>query len=394
MNFVFVSLQRINTDRESTSTSLARELSKNHQVLYINPPLDRKTYYLNTSDTFLNSHKRSAKQNNNHLFELSVNLWALNTKTILESINWIPLTAVFEKINWLNNYRFSQDIKKALVELNIKDFILINDKDIFRSFHLKELLKPKLYVYLDRDYTIGFGYWKRHGVSLEPKLMAKSDAVVCNSLDFTRNALKYNANSFYIGNGCDIHLFNPNKSYNLPKELKVTSRPIIGYVGALHSKRLDIDLIIKIATYTKNWSVVLIGEEDENFMESDLHNLPNVHFLGKIHKSDIPPYLKHFDVCVNPQVINEITIGNFPLKIVEYLAMGKPVVAMATNTMNEVFSGQTYLANSTQGFIEKIEQALIEDNPGLQKERIKFASNYSWENVTKILLNSIQKVLK
>ena len=52
----------------------------------------------------------------------------------------------------------------------------------------------------------------------------------------------------------------------------------------------------------------------------------------------MPAYLQHFDVCINPQEVNDITLGNFPLKILEYLAMGKPVVATATHLMTEVFS--------------------------------------------------------
>ena len=51
MNFVFVSLQRINTDRESTSTNLARELARQgHNVLFVNSPVDRKDFLFASSD--------------------------------------------------------------------------------------------------------------------------------------------------------------------------------------------------------------------------------------------------------------------------------------------------------------------------------------------------------
>ena len=48
-------------------------------------------------------------------------------------------------------------------------------------------------------------------------------------------------------------------------------------------------------------------------------------------------------MCVNPQEINEITEGNFPLKVVEYLAMGKPVVASDVASLPEVVSGEHVL---------------------------------------------------
>lgn len=392
MNFVFLSLQRINTDRESTSTSMAKELARNHRVLYVNPAIDRKTSFSKTADSFTKAHIEDIREDKPSLTKASGNMWVLNPTCILESINWIPSTAIFSVFNLINNKRLAKEIKKAVKELNFEEFILINDKDIFRSFYLKELLKPRLYIYLDRDYTIGFGYWKRHGVSLEPKLMQKSDAVICNSLDFTKSAAKQNPNSFYIGNGVDLDLFNNNTSWEFPERFREIPRPIIGYVGAILSSRLDIDLITQTARDRPDWSVVMIGGEDEDFAQSALHSLPNVYFLGKIHKEEIPPYMKHFDVCTNPQIVNEITIGNFPLKIIEYLALGRPVVAITTNTMREVFSESCYLADNQPEYVKKIEQALREDNPEIQEKRVQFAATFSWENICNNVLSIIEKL--
>jgi len=392
MNFIFVSLQRINTDRDSTSTSLAKELSKNHQVLYVNSPIDRKTYWSGTKDKFITAHIRSLKNKKEKLKQVNSNLWVLNPSRIIESINWIPSTYIFSKLNWFNNSRLAKDIKEAIKVIGFNDFIIINDKDIFRSFYLKEILKPKLYIYLDRDYTIGMNYWKRHGVSLEPELMKKADAVVCNSYDFTKRALTYNANSFYIGNGFNTAQYDDSEERPFPDDLKKIPRPIIGFVGALITLRLDLQLMIEMAKAKPAWSFVLIGWEDNEFEKSELHRLPNVYYLGRKHTGEVPAYLQNFDVCINPQVLNEITIGNFPLKIVEYLALGKPVVATTTNTMKEVFSSYTYLATDKATFLQQIENALKEDNKSLHQERVRFAKNFSWQNVTAKLLECIKAV--
>src|SRR5690606_8955916 len=127
-------------------------------------------------------------------------------------------------------------------------------------------------------------------------------------------------------------------------ELKNIPKPIIGYVGALLSLRLAIDLMYSSAISNPDKSFVFIGPEDDEFAKSKLHELENVYFLGKRHKNIVPAYVNHFDVCINPQIVNEVTIGNFPLKIVEYLSLGKPVVAIETNTMNELFPEVTYIA--------------------------------------------------
>jgi len=389
MNFVFVSLQPINTDRDSTSTCLAKELSKTHNVLYVNPPIDRKTLLSKSKDRYTQAHIDSIKSKKKKLTPLGDNLWMLQPSRIIESINWIPFTFIFKKLNWINNVRFAKDIKEAIKELKIETFVLINDKDIFRSFYLKELLRPEKYIYLDRDYTIAMDYWKRHGTKLEPVLMQKSNAVVCNSNDFARRARQYNPNSFYIGNGFDNRQYDHNISVAEPGDLKNIPHPRIGYVGALLSLRLDLSLLIEMAKSKPNWSFVMVGSEDESFQKSELHSLTNVYFLGQKSTKEVPAYLEYFDVCINPQTLNDITKGNFPLKIVEYLAMAKPVVATATNTMKEIFSQHSYLADGCTSFIYQTEKALRENSDELRMKRINFVRQFSWENIAKGLMKYI-----
>jgi len=392
MNFVFLSLQRINIGRESTSTGLARELSRNHKVLYVNPSINRKTRLSKNNDKYTAEHIQQIEKKKNGLMRLNENLYSLNTSCTLESINWLPSTAIFSFFNKLNNQKLAAEIKKALEKLNIEEFILINDKDIFNSFYLKELLSPTAYIYLDRDNTVAMNYWRRHGTKLEPLLIAKSDAVICNSYDFERKAKKYNKNSFYVGNGVDLKLFDPTAKYEVPAELKDIPKPIIGYVGALISFRLDIDLLINTVKLNPDKSFVLIGLEDDNFANSELHLLPNVHFTGKLHKDMVPAYVNCFDVCINPQVVNEITIGNFPLKVVEYLAMGKPVVAVQTNTMNELFKDVTYIAKTQQEFCDLLEKAVFENTIEKINQRVSFAKQFDWGKVAKNVLNVIDKI--
>lgn len=392
MNFVFLSLQRINADRESTSTGLARELAKNHRVLYVNPSINRKVLHSNNNDKFITEHIRQIKEDKKGLKKIDENFYSLNTKCIIESINWIPFTWLFSIFNKRNNKKIAKEIKEALVKLDMENFIIINDKDMFNSFYLKELLKPQEYLYLDRDRTIAVDYWKKHGTLLEPRLMSKSDAVICNSYDFEKAAKRYNSNSYYIGNGVDLKLFDPTIEYKIPIELKNIAKPIIGYVGALLSMRLDIGLMIDLVKSNPDKSFVFIGPEDNDFVKSELHSLQNAYFLGKRHKDIVPSYIANFDVCINPQIVNEITIGNFPLKIVEYLSMGKPIVATETNTMNELFSEVTYIAKGKEEFSDLLDKAVNENAPEKERQRIKFTEQFDWKEVANNVLAVIKKI--
>jgi glycosyltransferase involved in cell wall biosynthesis len=147
----------------------------------------------------------------------------------------------------------------------------------------------------------------------------------------------------------------------------------------LYKLRLDLNLIEHIALSKPEWSVVLIGPEDDVFKQSRLHELKNVHFLGLKDSSELPAYLAKFDVAINPQILNEVTIGNYPRKIDEYLAMGKPTVATETKAMS-IFKDYTYLGKTKEDYIMLIEKALAENSLAKQQERIKYARSHTWEN--------------
>src|SRR5690606_36406385 len=158
----------------------------------------------------------------------------------------------------------------------------------------------------------------------------------------------------FIGQGFDAGLFRLLDTPAIPQELTALSKPIIGYVGVLHSSRLDIEVMAHIAKYRQDWTLVRVGPEEEDVKRSELHKLNNVKFLGMKPIDQLPQYIHFFDVCINPQFLTPLTIGNYPRKVDEYLAMGKPVVALATHAM-QLFSDHTYLAESKEEYIELIE---------------------------------------
>ncbi len=356
----------------SNCKNLAIEFSKNNRVIYVNPPTDRITKI--KGDKPLNTNSESIQ-----LEQKSENLWVLTPQKTIESINKIPSTFLFNILNKRNNKIFASEIKQAIEILKFSDFIHFCDSDIFRSFYLKELLNPSLFIYYSRDNLLAVDYWKRHGKRLEPKLMAKADFVATNSLYLEELAKKHNPKSHFVGQGCDIDAYSNIEKLTIPNDLKAIPRPVIGYIGALKSIRLDINILEQIASKLPYYSLVLIGSEDKKFKDSDLHHLKNVYFLGSKPMEELPAYLKSFDVAINPQLLNEVTVGNYPRKIDEYLASGKPVVATKTIAM-ELFKDYVFLAENTDEWFKNIKLAIANNSEQLEKDRKEFASIHSWEN--------------
>jgi teichuronic acid biosynthesis glycosyltransferase TuaH len=389
MDIVIVGLQPWYVEIGSNCKNIALQLAKNHRVLYVNMPLDRRTSRDETNPN-VRRHLDIIRNKEERLLPIGPNLWNYYPRHILESANWLPSTSLFKLACRLNGRRFAADISDATRALGFNDYILFNDNDIFRSFYLKELLRPRLYIYYSRDNLLGVPYWKKHGSTLESLHIAKADIGVANSVYLANRLRKYNPNSYYIGQGCNLTLFNPIKDYPIPKDLLPLHGPIIGYVGAIVDLRIDSNIIGTIARQRPDWTIVMVGPEDEVFANGPLHQLPNIHFLGRKDISELPSYIRHFDVCINPQRVNEVTIGNYPLKIDEYLAMGKPVVATRTETM-DIFGDTVYLADKAEDYAPLIDQALTHNDPQHRTARIHLANTHTWEASVQVIYSAIEK---
>lgn len=387
-NIIIVGQQPWDTEIGSNCKNIALEFSKQNRVLYINPPLDRISKMRHAADKKVQKRLAIIKGKQSGLEEISPGLFTLYPDCLIESVNWLPRGFIFTSINRFNNHKFYRAIKPVIESLGFNDAVLFNDGDMFRSFYLIELLQPLAAVYYSRDNLIATSYYKKHGLALEPQLIAKNDLCVANSEFLADYCRHYNPNSSYIGQGCDFSLFDHFLEQPEQKQPNTFTGPVIGYVGVLTSARLDIDLIAGIAKARPDWNIVLVGPEDADFMASGLHQLNNVHFLGARPTDELPMHIQAFDVCFNPQLINDLTIGNYPRKIDEYLVLGKPTIATATPSM-EAFKEQVYLANGINGYIKGIETLLNHNTPEKAFQRATFARSHSWEKSVKGIYDAL-----
>ncbi|MHB1084260.1 MAG: glycosyltransferase family 4 protein [Thiobacillus sp.] len=117
--------------------------------------------------------------------------------------------------------------------------------------------------------------------------------------------------------------------------LKHGRRYLVGYVGVM-GKQEGIDLLLQAARHI----VKEMGRDDVHFglvgggtsldemkqMAADLGIAEYVTFTGRVPDQDLLEMLNTADVCVNPDVANEMNDKSTMNKIMEYMALGKPVV--------------------------------------------------------------------
>jgi teichuronic acid biosynthesis glycosyltransferase TuaH len=377
-NFIFTGLQPWDISIGSNAKDIAQEVAKQNKVLYINTPLDKKTCNNQDDSPEFIQRKNVIFGKSPVLRQINPNLWILDYPFTVWPVSFLPDGPIFDWVNKINNKRMYSFVQKILKQLHFDKYILFIDNDIYRSFYAREMLQPTYSIYYRRDNLIS-AYWQKHAPRLEPLLCKKSDLVVANSIQLAEAVLPYNPKSFDIGQGLNLSQYNHCTAYPMPKDLESIPYPVVGYIGWITSRRLDADLLYQIAQECSDINYVLVGKEDDLFKGHKLHTLKNVFFLGEKQQTQVPAYIAHFDICINPQKINEITIGNYPRKIDEYLALGKPVIATRTKTMS-IFDLHVWNCTNTDEYIAAIREALQTNNPEKILQRIKFAHTHTWKN--------------
>ncbi|MEG1075746.1 MAG: glycosyltransferase, partial [Mucinivorans sp.] len=330
-DFVFTGLQSWDMAIGSNARDIATCVARGNRVLYVNAP---GSLFAHSKPDAPDGVRRAQVVSGQApaLRQMSPTLWVLDYPFAILPVNFLPDGKLFDLVNRFNNRRMYRYVKKVLKTLRFNDYTLFIDNDMYRSFYAKEYLSPALALYYRRDKMSG-PYWQKHSVRIEGLLCAKCDAVVANSIQLAKAMSSYNERSFDIGQGVDLSNYDTHRVYDIPQDMSAIARPVVGYTGALTSQRLDLELLYSVAQSMRDVSFVFVGGEDEAFKIHKIHNLGNVYFLGLKDFSLVPQYIAAFDVCINPQLLNDVTIGNYPRKVDEYLALGKPVVATRTDTM-------------------------------------------------------------
>ncbi len=179
-------------------------------------------------------------------------------------------------------------------------------------------------------------------------------------------------------NGVNVKLFKKQmENFLFPEDILKVKRPIVGYIGGI-SPWVDLELLVYCAKKLKDWSFVLVGPVTSLGIEKILLDIPNVYLLGLKPYKDVPHYINAFDVCLIPFKLDEMGNPSDPVKLYEYLSIGKPVVTTNIDRMKEL-NEFVYIGKDKDSFVEKIKEAYEKRNIDTEK-RIHYAVQNSWDN--------------
>lgn len=253
-------------------------------------------------------------------------------------------------------------------------------------------LRPALTVYYCGD-----GFTELPGLrpgirDSERALLAHADIVFATSHALFEHCAALGATPILVPVAIDLEASRDAREGKLPvpPELRGLRGRLIGYMGGLNYK-VDVQILDAIAERFRDDTIVILGSvEDARFRP---RSAPNVVILGERPYEEIGAYLARFDVCLIPYRLNEYTAGVSPAKLLEYLAVGRPVVS---TSLPEVlpYRPVVRIANDREEFLNAVAEAL-EQEEGAQERasRVRWAARNSYESVVADLVSRVEREL-
>jgi len=205
-----------------------------------------------------------------------------------------------------------------------------------------------------------------------------------------------------VPNAADPEMFNPKIE---PKLKFGSGEKVIGFAGA-NRKWHGVEDLLKAFKLVKKklpkTKLLLIGKDLDEFDDGK-----NIRSPGAIQYSEMPAYLSSCDVLAAPfntkyderraKYFKKFGMWWSPLKLFEYMAMGKPVVTSDVGVIGEYIDGAglTYKEGDVKDLAGKLLK-LLEDESLSQKlgksGRKKVLKEYNWQNQAKKILEIYHQI--
>lgn len=220
--------------------------------------------------------------------------------------------------------------------------------------------------------------------AIERQICQQADRVVVTAPALARRLLALGSLQeapLLVPNGLDS-AFLRRRAGPRPADLPPGER-ILGYTGCLWGDWQDWELVKFLARSRPEWSIVLIGAYSEA-VEGLFTGSPNVFFLGPRSHARLHEYIDCFDVGLIPFKAGSFVQTISPLKVFDYLARGKPVVAPPMETLEGY--PYTWTATSPQEWLVALEEACAAQPDWGVLEA--FLAQHTWEQRLLTMLGS------
>ncbi len=365
---------------------LMKEIAKHHRVLYVDYAATWKDFFvaLIRGDYKKVLRMLGLRKRLKTIHSKSKKITVLTLPPMLP-LNFLPPGLCYNILNKLNGWIAHFSIRKAMQKLQFKQPVVINAFAPGLGLGLLKKLHERATLYYCYDEISQAAWNKKHGGELEKNFAEKANGVIVSSDALQHEKATLNNHTFLVKNGVDTEVFHPVDFIR-----KTCVNPVIGFVGSLDS-RIDYDLLDELISNSPEFRFKFIGRIVDHGFDK-LRSKSNVEWIPPVNYTHLPRYIQQFDIGIIPFVKSQFTEKIYPLKINEYLAMGKAVVMTSFAPLSE-FNHLVEKADSAEIFKDKIRKCLESNCAEKIEERKEFAKDNSWQKRADEFCNIIEKVV-
>lgn len=318
----------------------------------------------------------------------------------------------FELLEIFYNFAAGKKLARAL---NEKHYDLIYERyAIFNWSGVKIAQRFNTPIILEINYTSFTPLYRKRSAVLKPlahrldkKIFNAADGLVAVSTFLKKHLIDLGIQEnkiIVLTNAADPQKFNPEIINGEEVRLKfnLTGKKVIGFIGGFypwHGLEMLIDSFAEIKKEAKDAALLLIGDgpvkAKVEAKAKDLGIWEDVHFVARVRHDELPKYIAAFDVAVMPDS-NEY---GSPMKIYEYMAMGKPVVAPRLGPLEDGIGdgreGLLFNQHDKNAMAIALKTLLLNSNlmKGITVQaRKNILSNHTWKKNAEIILRFYQRI--
>jgi glycosyltransferase involved in cell wall biosynthesis len=260
----------------------------------------------------------------------------------------------------------------------------------YAALDLADHVRPDVLVYYCGDAFTELPGLRRGIATSERELARRADVVFATSGSLAEHCRALGADPVLVPVAIDVGASAAAREgrTSIPAELAALRGRLIGYMGGLNYK-VETAILDAVAERFADDTLVILGSVED--AASAPRARSNVVILGERPYERIHAYLARFAVGLIPYRRNEYTAGVSPAKLLEYLAVGRPVVSTG---LPEVlpFADVVRIADGIEPFVQAVAEELdAADSAEQRARRQRRAEANSYERVGSELIATVER---
>ncbi|MFA5785651.1 MAG: glycosyltransferase [Actinomycetota bacterium] len=287
----------------------------------------------------------------------------------------------FHLTTWWNQRSYAESVECAVRQLGWKRPVLWNTCPVYYSPLVAPRIDPSVHFLHLTDSLWDYPWFRPEYETFLRKILRSADFAVGCTPEIAERLRGYGVEAHHVAHGVDVGIFEPvarGKVTPAPA-MEHRARPRIGFVGKAE-RRFDVDAVCAMAA--GRGSVTILGPRRLPWRDMCRLSRAGCVFEDEVPYEQVPSWLAGFDIAVVPYLRSGIVEPSRPLKLLEYMAAGLPVVSVDIPAAREL-APHVMTANGPAEFARLVDRIwgergrLIED-PAVRLERVERVRSESW----------------